>query len=59
MHMAVAPVVDIAKVVLENAALTYRDEAAGTQVALSDDAVLNVCTPRELLDLVNGRVGVV
>ncbi|HEX6828658.1 MAG TPA: AsmA family protein, partial [Burkholderiales bacterium] len=40
---AAAPVVDIAKVVLENAALTYRDEAAGTQVALSD---LNLKTGR-------------
>ena len=31
-----APVLDIAKVVVEDAALTWRDEAAGTQLALSD-----------------------
>lgn len=31
-----APVLDIAKVVVENANLSYRDEATGTQVALSD-----------------------
>jgi len=33
---AALPVTDIARVVVENAAFTYRDEAAGTQVALSD-----------------------
>lgn len=38
-----APVVDIARVVLENANLSYRDEAAGTQVALSG---LNLKTGR-------------
>src|SRR5512134_2502930 len=32
---AALPVTDIARVVVENAALSYRDEAAGTQVALS------------------------